>query len=163
MTNQSNSSWTEDLKGEVKTLWADHSATEIVMVFNERGYTFTRNAVIGVLHRAGLTANHKTEVHPSSNKNGGGQTAPRRSSANHVRRPKIDAATIQLRCFEIVPRGLSLIDLEPGDCRYPYGDETITFCAHPAMVGSSYCVPHRHLCWGEGTISERLATKGIAA
>ncbi len=39
---------------------------------------------------------------------------------------------------------LSLIDLEAGDCRYPYGGdeegEAITFCGHPQREGSSYCV-----------------------
>src|SRR6202020_1127158 len=29
--------------------------------------------------------------------------------------------TIKLRCVETDPRHLSLLELEPGDCRYPYG------------------------------------------
>jgi len=56
---------------------------------------------------------------------------------------------------------LSLIDLEPGDCRYPYGGdedgEAITFCGHPRRQGSSYCTPHFHLTRGPGTASERAA------
>ena len=55
----------------------------------------------------------------------------------------------KLRCVEIEPRHLSLIDLERGDCRYPYGGdeegEAITFCGHPRRPGSSYCTPHFHL------------------
>jgi hypothetical protein len=50
------------------------------------------------------------------------------------------------RCVEIEPRHLTLIDLEPNDCRYPYGYDTVTFCGHPKQAGSSYCVPHHHLC-----------------
>jgi GcrA cell cycle regulator len=53
---------------------------------------------------------------------------------------------VKLRCVEIDPRHLSVIDLEPGDCRYPYGGdeegEAITFCGHPQRQGSSYC---RHI------------------
>ena len=56
---------------------------------------------------------------------------------------------VKLRCVEIEPRHLSLIELEHGDCRYPYGGdeegEAITFCGHPKRPGSSYCTPHFHL------------------
>ena len=56
---------------------------------------------------------------------------------------------VKLRCVEIEPRHLSLIELERGDCRYPYGGdeegEAITFCGHPRRPGSSYCTPHFHL------------------
>jgi GcrA cell cycle regulator len=69
--------------------------------------------------------------------------------------------TVKLRCVEIDPRRLSLIELERGDCRYPYGGdeegEAITFCGHPRRAGSSYCAPHFHLTRGRGTASERVA------
>jgi GcrA cell cycle regulator len=69
--------------------------------------------------------------------------------------------TRKLRCVEIDPRHLSLIELERGDCRYPYGGdgegEAITFCGHPRRKGSSYCAPHFHLTRGPGTASERAA------
>ena len=67
----------------------------------------------------------------------------------------------KLRCVEIVPRHLSLVDLEPGDCRYPYGGdeegEAISFCGHPRREGSSYCAPHFHLTRGPGAPPERAA------
>ncbi len=69
--------------------------------------------------------------------------------------------TLKLRCVEIDPRHLSLIELERGDCRYPYGGdaegEAITFCGHPRRKGSSYCAPHFHLTRGLGTAAERAA------
>jgi GcrA cell cycle regulator len=56
---------------------------------------------------------------------------------------------VKLRCVPIEPRHLSLIELERGDCRYPYGGdeegEAITFCGHSRHPGSSYCAPHFHL------------------
>jgi GcrA cell cycle regulator len=56
---------------------------------------------------------------------------------------------VKLRCVAIEPRHLSLIELERGDCRYPYGGdeegEAITFCGHPRRAGSRYCTPHFHL------------------
>jgi GcrA cell cycle regulator len=68
----------------------------------------------------------------------------------------------KLRCVEVVPpRHLSLVDLEPGDCRYPYGGdeegEAITFCGHPRREGSSYCAPHFHLTRTPGSLPERPA------
>ena len=73
------------------------------------------------------------------------------------------AAALKLRCVGIVPRHLSLLELEPGDCRYPYGGEAegeaITFCGHPRREGSSYCVSHFHLTSSPGTASERIAGK----
>jgi GcrA cell cycle regulator len=69
--------------------------------------------------------------------------------------------TLKLRCVEIDPRHLSLMELERCDCRYPYGgdgeSEAITFCGHPRRKGSSYCAPHFHLTRGPGTASERAA------
>jgi hypothetical protein len=41
---------------------------------------------------------------------------------------------------------VSLVDIEPHQCRYPYGDGPFTFCGHGKAEGSSYCAPHRLLC-----------------
>lgn len=55
----------------------------------------------------------------------------------------------KLRCVEVSPRHLDLVELERGDCRYPYGGDlegqAITFCGRPRRKGSSYCTPHFHL------------------
>jgi GcrA cell cycle regulator len=70
--------------------------------------------------------------------------------------------TVQLRCVEIDPRHLSLTDLEPDDCRYPYGGEeegeAITFCGHPRRPGSSYCTPHFHLSRDPIVLAERAVS-----
>jgi GcrA cell cycle regulator len=71
------------------------------------------------------------------------------------------AAPVKLRCVEIVPRQLSLVDPETGDCRYPYGGdaegEAISFCGHPRRAGSSYCMAHFHLTRGPTTAAARAA------
>ncbi|TMJ88422.1 MAG: hypothetical protein E6G79_02670 [Alphaproteobacteria bacterium] len=70
----------------------------------------------------------------------------------------------KLRCVELVPRHLSLLDLEASDCRYPYGGEAdgeaITFCGHPRREDSSYCTPHFHLTRAPFTPWKRRVTKG---
>ena len=167
--NQNNSAWTPELKDQVKTLWADHSAAEIATVMNGQGYTFTRNAIVGALHRLGLTHNNKEKTHPNTSGKNGGAGRPQRSLRPVRTRaftPRIAyelPETIQLRCVEIVPRGLTVLDLEPNDCRWPYGDDAITFCGHPKMAGSPYCVPHMALGRGLGTRSEQMARRGIAS
>ena len=40
------------------------------------------------------------------------------------------------------PLHIKLLDLEPGQCRYPHGDRDFTFCGHPQQDGSSYCPGH---------------------
>ena len=71
------------------------------------------------------------------------------------------AEPVRLRCVGVSPRLVSLIELKPGDCRYPYGGdkdgEPIVFCGHPRRDGSSYCTPHFHLTQGPAMASERAA------
>ena len=72
--------------------------------------------------------------------------------ADLVRRPKSFSGRQdlpELRCAEVMPRHLALLELQSGDCRYPYGGdhegEMMTFCGHPRRPGSSYCPAHFHL------------------
>ena len=71
------------------------------------------------------------------------------------------AEPVKLRCIELVPRHLALVDLEIGDCRYPYGGdeegEAITFCGHPRRVGSIYCTSHFHLTSGTASCSDHAS------
>jgi len=127
------------------------------------GTGYSRNATIGRAKRMGLVGSDRTKDQPTSPD----VKAPRlhRMSERYAiesRRlmPIFERAeTDKLRCVEIVPRHLALVDLEPGDCRYPYGgdeeDEAITFCGHPKRPGASYCTAHFHLTRGPGTIPER--------
>ena len=73
----------------------------------------------------------------------------------------IVAEPVKLRCVGVRPRLVSLIDLEDGACRYPYGGdkdgEAITFCGHPRFRTSPYCAPHFHLTRGPAVEAERAA------
>ena len=120
------------------------------------GTAYSRNATLGRARRM-----HLSQQEPSmSSSQPGGVRLPelrlRRSADDFrlrefVRRPPVFAPveTAPLRCVEIEPRHLTLIELECGDCRFPYGGdadgEAITFCGHPSKEGSRYCVPHFHL------------------
>jgi len=126
---------------------------------------YSRNATIGRAKRMGLAALDRPkrlsraaqqpdapQLHKSHELAAEAKPEPRISE-----RPE----RVKLRCVQIMPRHLALIELEAGDCRYPYGGdaegEAITFCGHPQREGSSYCLGHFNLTRGPGTASERAA------
>ena len=126
---------------------------------------YSRNATIGRAKRMGLAALDRPkrlsrvpqQFHaPQLRKNqeGAAEAKPEPPISERPER-------VKLRCVQIMPRHLRLIDLEAGDCRYPYGGdadgEAITFCGHPQREGSSYCLGHFNLTRGPGTASERAA------
>jgi GcrA cell cycle regulator len=147
------------------------SYAEIARAINATFHTaYTRNAAIGRAKRMGLSG-----LDPSGEP--GRPKSPRkpRPTRFHKMRKRVAAkfrlprpirkraAALRLRCVGIVPRHLSLLELEAGDCRYPFGGdaegEAITFCGHPRREGSSYCVSHFHLTCGVGSAPERSAVK----
>ena len=127
---------------------------------------YTRHAAIGRARRLGLLAAARPGDSP--------RLTPKAQPSSPRKMPERYAAlsgwimpvfeceeTVKLRCVETDPRHLTLLELEPGDCRYPYGGdeegEDITFCAHPRRPESSYCTAHFDLARGPGTASERAA------
>jgi len=145
------------------------SYSEAAKAINKRFNTsYTRNAAIGRAKRMGLSGTGQPDRPPKAKKirpPSLGRLLKKRAGLLKSSRPRVDvfarAAALKLRCVGIVPRHLSLLELEDGDCRYPYGGEmegeAITFCGHPRREGSSYCVSHFHLTSGMGTASERTA------
>jgi GcrA cell cycle regulator len=145
------------------------SFSEAVDAINAKFKTsYSRSAAIGRARRMGVAGPDRAKdlpKHCPAPK--APQPQPGRSREHHAPEfippmPRFRRTeTVKLRCVEIDPRHLSLTDLEPGDCRYPYGGEeegeAITFCAHPRRQGSSYCAAHFHLTRGPGTASERAA------
>jgi len=146
------------------------SFAEIAREINARfGTAYSRNAAIGRSKRMKLIASKRAssptrprprmraETAPKSRESRamGPAPAPASIPVVAVKRPE----PLKLRCVGISPRLVSLVELEPADCRYPYGgdkeNEPITFCGHPRLSGSSYCGPHFHLTRGPGTESER--------
>jgi GcrA cell cycle regulator len=140
------------------------SCFEAAVAINRKFGTFyTRNAVLSRVRRMGLMAPRPPESSPgaTSTLNRLGEILPAKPGIPWFRRPMPvfkRTETEPLRCVEIEPRHLSLVDLERGDCHYPYGGDgegqAITFCGHPRLPGSSYCPPHFRLSRGPGIPSE---------
>lgn len=51
------------------------------------------------------------------------------------------------RARELPPLRASLIDLEPGECKFPYDDDAHRFCGRPRVRGVAYCIAHAALCF----------------
>jgi GcrA cell cycle regulator len=141
------------------------SFAEIARAINKEFKThFSRCAAIGRARRLGLGFTKRLEQLTS--------TVPKAQSSNLHSMVKSQEALAKwlarlahrkelpkLRCAEVEPRGLSLLELKVGDCRYPYGGdeegEAISFCGRPKRKGSSYCHAHFHLTQNPDAVQER--------
>jgi GcrA cell cycle regulator len=157
------------------------SYSKIAAAINAKFNTaYSRNATIGRAKRMGIAVSDRPEAlpnhlpakqlpshHPSPNAAAPPLGERRERKADFIwPMPVFEPIEMpRLRCVEVQPRHLSLDDLEPGDCRYPYGGEgdgeAITFCGHPQRAGSSYCAPHFHLTRGPGTLYPQV-TRAVA-
>jgi GcrA cell cycle regulator len=150
-------SWPENHSSKLASfiLSGDKSFAQIAAAINaEFGTSYSRNAAIGRAGRMGLTNPYLVKAvkkEPRLAK----RTRIVRSNSNstalrliHVNEPTTPGA---LRCVEVESRGLTLLELQPGDCRYPDGDGSdITFCGQAKMDGgSSYCIGHFALTKGK--------------
>jgi hypothetical protein len=70
----------------------------------------------------------------------------------------------RVRCDEVKPLNVRLLELAPNGCRWPSGNGSrqfpYTFCDHPQVEGSSYCWEHHAASIGPGSASERRAAYG---
>jgi GcrA cell cycle regulator len=145
------------------------SYAEIARALNTQfGTAYTRNAALSRGKRMGLVAPAapKPARWPEPRRMSASAGTGRRSREPAGRPiapppPAPAAAPVRLRCVGISPRLLSLDQLEPGDCRYPYGGDRdgdpITFCGHPRQAGSCYCTPHFHLTRNPDAAADRPA------
>jgi GcrA cell cycle regulator len=143
------------------------SYSRIADAINARFKTaYSRNATIGRAKRMGLAGPDRPKNWPKPTLSA---EAPRlhklheRLASESMRPMPVfeSMGPVKLRCVQIDPRHLPLTDLEPGDCRFPYGGdeegEAITFCGHPRRRGTSYCTAHFHLTREPNAALERTA------
>jgi len=140
--------WTCEQIEQLKKLYENNlSAGQIAAEMN-CGYT--RNAVIGKIHRIGLPLRGQRKAAPRQRKKTVRTETIRivRANSNSNSLRIIESATLEtarLRCAEVEPRNVALVDLSLGGCRYPYGDGPFVFCDHPTIDGRAYCDPHHDL------------------
>jgi GcrA cell cycle regulator len=148
-------SWTDERVEQLKKLWADGlSASQIAAELGG----ITRNAVIGKVHRLGLSGRAKS---PSS-----ASPRPRkaRSPMMRIGRASIRGNTALAHAFEleaeavpelienIIPIGQrrTILELNEQTCRWPIGDpgsSDFFFCGGNTITGLPYCAYHSRIAY----------------
>jgi GcrA cell cycle regulator len=148
--------WTDERVELLKKLWADGlSASQIAAELGG----ITRNAVIGKVHRLGLSGRAKS---PSSSTPRARK--PRSSTMLRISRPSIRGNTALAHAYEpdaefehepidnIIPIGQrrSLLELTEQTCRWPIGDPgsaEFFFCGGNTASGLPYCAYHSRVAY----------------
>lgn len=164
--------WTTEREQAARTLFnlnasASEAAADLSIQF---GLSVTRNAVIGLWYRRKWSApNRQPRFRPSAVPRRASALAKRERvviivppthTTEKVRIQRLIAAShntmrviettqqtvAPLREVAVEPQNLDLLDLQHGQCRYPFGNGPFRFCGHPVEPGRPYCVPHQALC-----------------
>ena len=151
--------WSDDRVEQLKKLWeAGLSAGQIVAELGN----VTRNAVIGKVHRLGLSG-HVKAGRPAA---GPTQQAIQRKIARRPRQqPHRDEAPGIIEKFpaeapEIAGPGISLLDLNDSNCHWPKGDwsdAATEFCGAKALTGLPYCAAHSRIAYTPAAVRRRVA------
>lgn len=122
----------------------------------------TRNAVIGKVHRMGLSG-RVTPSHPIKKKKTRGQRAaigkvPKTVKPRYSREVKATQREKAETAPE--PKRIALEDLKPGQCKWSVTDgEPHLFCGHDVNPGSNYCAHHTERAKGENRKPKTKAYK----
>ena len=162
-------SWTDERVATLSKLWADGlSASQIAA---ELGGV-TRNAVIGKVHRLGLSGRAKPAntsskrpkaIRRSYNakpRSAGRDTLPARANTG------IPARTVITDIEKPEPLKLQLVDLTEKTCKWPYGDpatDDFFFCGHPTKEDSPYCDYCSRLAYQQASDRRREKQNSSAA
>ncbi|MEP0233981.1 GcrA family cell cycle regulator [Roseibium sp.] len=154
-------SWTNERVELLKKLWTEgHSASQIA---GELGGV-TRNAVIGKVHRLGLSGRAKTPAPASKPRRSRASTAPTSSSSRpSAPQPQTQGATAlkmesaPAPVAQIAPEAEPIAELVPiseratiltlteRTCKWPIGDpssDDFYFCGRVSDAGVPYCAHH---------------------
>ncbi len=161
--------WTDDRVEQLKKLWEGGlSASQIAAELGN----VTRNAVIGKVHRLGLSGRAKS---PSS-------AAPRprkpRPAQQMVRMPRpaargntalahdyqVEMEPDPISVDNVIPisQRLQLVELNDATCHWPVGDPASTdfyFCGGKAVAGAPYCAHHSRIAYQPASDRRRAAPK----
>ncbi len=165
--------WSDDRVEQLKKLW--ESGLSASQIAAELG-NVTRNAVIGKVHRLGLSGRAKAPSKPPST------AAPRQGKARpaqhmmRVARPVSRGNTALAHAFEVemepdpisydnvVPMSqrLSLLELNEATCHWPVGDPSspeFFFCGGKALAGLPYCAHHSRVAYQPAADRRRPSAK----
>ncbi len=164
--SQEGVTWDDQRIEQLKKLWGDGlSASQIAAALG----SVTRNAVIGKVHRLGLSGRAKAKPAATARPRAKLAKAPSRTVTTLVARGNL--ATVEVE-EEVVPEALpvrenvvipmtrrvSIMELREGVCRWPLGDPLqadFAYCGGACATGRTYCEAHSRLAYQPQNDSRR--------
>ncbi|MBB4197152.1 GcrA cell cycle regulator [Rhodoblastus sphagnicola] len=158
-------SWTDERVETLKKMWLDGlSASQIA---NELGHGVSRNAVIGKVHRLGLSGRAKspaaTPARPRKEEPVRPQAAPAPLTHGAMTHGALALAMDALPAPAPAPRvateevviaiseRVTIMDLREAMCRWPLGDPTnpdFRYCGAKMQIGAGpYCLAHARIAY----------------
>lgn len=159
-------SWTDERVETLRKLWTDgHSASQIAA---EIGNGITRNAVIGKVHRLGLSGRvkapsttvarprvsqprvHRPAAVQRSGSMGGGMV---RGNTALAFAPRAYEAPVLKTVEEVVlpmSERVTIMELKESMCRWPLGDPATSefrYCGGKSDTGATYCPYHSRMAY----------------
>lgn len=165
--NQFSHSWTPERKAEAARMWAEGSSAR--QIATKLGGGLSRNAVIGVLHRMGVsarfTASKPARVPNDARKIVKPKPAARINGNNQVviePEARAPLVVVPKAVFQPIPgyEPVALMDLKLAHCRWPVdlADGSTAFCGR-AKTDNRYCRAHAEVSVGKGSFYERDAIR----
>lgn len=149
------SKWTDAMIARTAELWlSGKSAAETAaMIRAEFGVVFSRNAIVGKIHRMG---HHRATEAPR-------RAVKRTKTATVIERPKTKPLPAPKATTAAPSLRVPVTELRSGQCRFgthetPDGDHL--FCGHPVKAGRSYCEAHWSVTVDHGAIARAKKKKG---
>ena len=164
-------SWTDERIEELRKLWADGlSASQIATTLGG----VSRNAVIGKIHRLGLSGRVKSTRparRTSSQQAPVARTRPAAPPPQQARVMAVGSAVVKVverEVYEPAPEpvveaevvplrnGITLDELKASSCRWPVGDpssDEFRYCGAHTGAGDTYCAAHADIAFPARTRS----------
>jgi GcrA cell cycle regulator len=128
--------WTPEEDARLRLLWGTIPALPCREIANQIGKT--KSSIIGRAHRLDLAKRRQHDM-------------PRAPYVRPTRHHPISPARLVVpkRQPPSSPRrsGAMLLDLEPDQCRWPFGERDYTFCAAEVKPERPYCKAHCRLAY----------------
>lgn len=143
--------WPEDQVERLKTLYAaGHTASQISA---EMGHVFSRNAVIGKIHRLGLERRGASWI-VKINKDRPKKRSPRPRKPSNPFATRWGAFSTEVKpatppvtpVADLIPLNTTLNDITSIQCRWIVDEVQTLFCGHLALTGS-WCPTHRAIVY----------------
>ncbi len=176
--------WTDERVELLKKLWSDGlSASQIAAELGN----VTRNAVIGKVHRLGLSGRAKSAAQPAAPRNAAPRKTPPRAPSHPMANPAthatrgahalaptfapeadIEAQAAPLPSEDVVipfSERVTIMELREYMCRWPMGDPTspdFRFCGARSQTGLPYCGYHSRIAYQPAADRRRDRSKARA-